>query len=197
MPRNTSKFRRSRSRWSCFGAMFNALCLITSFDLAGHTSTQIPHPVQSSGATWMAIRWPARSVPVGSFHKNPSGMAVPASKALKRMAAWGQTSAQRPQSMQISGSQIGISSAIDLFSHLAVPVGKVPSTGSADTGSRSPLPAIIVAVIRVTKSGATLGTGSAIALPSATGPTSTRNSAATARSTASSLRVTTACPLLP
>ena len=26
------------------------------FDFAGHTSTQTPQPVQSSGATWMVIR---------------------------------------------------------------------------------------------------------------------------------------------
>jgi hypothetical protein len=34
------------------------------------------------------------------------------------------------------------------FSHLVVPVGKVPSTGMALTGSRSPLPAMIIAVTR-------------------------------------------------
>jgi len=40
------------------------------------------------------------------------------------------------------------------FSHLAVPVGQVPSTGNALTGRRSPFPAIITAVTRFTKSGA-------------------------------------------
>ena len=40
----------------------------------------------------------------------------------------------------------------------AVPVGQVPSTGKALTGSRSPLPAIITAVTRWTKSGASSAT---------------------------------------
>ena len=40
------------------------------------------------------------------------------------------------------------------FSYWVVPVGKVPSTGNALTGSRSPWPAIIGAVTRSTKSGA-------------------------------------------
>ena len=43
------------------------------------------------------------------------------------------------------GSQTGISSAMLRFSHCVVPVGQVPSTGKALTGSRSPLPAIITA----------------------------------------------------
>ena len=57
-------------------------------------------------------------------------------------SACGQTIAHLPQSMQIVGSQIGISWAIARFSYFAVPVGNVPSTGSALTGSRSPSPAI-------------------------------------------------------
>ena len=40
------------------------------------------------------------------------------------------------------------------FSHCDVPVGQVPSTGNALTGSRSPWFASITAVTRVTKSGA-------------------------------------------
>ena len=43
------------------------------------------------------------------------------------------------------------------FSHCAVPVGQVPSTGKALTGSRSPLPASITAVTRWTNSGASVG----------------------------------------
>ena len=43
--------------------------------------------------------------------------------------------------MQIAGSQIGISAAMLRFSSLAVPVGNVPSTGIALTGSKSPRPA--------------------------------------------------------
>jgi pyruvate-ferredoxin/flavodoxin oxidoreductase len=38
-----------------------ALCFASDLLRAGHTSTQMPHPVQSSGATWMVSRVPARS----------------------------------------------------------------------------------------------------------------------------------------
>ena len=69
------------------------------------------------------------------------------------MAACGQTSAHLLHWMQISGSQTGISRAMLRFSHCVVPVGQVPSTGNALTGSRSPLPAIITAVTVLTKSG--------------------------------------------
>ena len=76
------------------------------------------------------------------------------SKTFIRIAACGQTRAHRPQSMQIDGSQNGSSSPIERFSHLAVSVGKVPSMGMAETGSRSPLPPIMIPVTRCTKSGA-------------------------------------------
>ena len=33
--------------------MFNALSRVSALFFAGQISTQIPHPVQSSGATWM------------------------------------------------------------------------------------------------------------------------------------------------
>ncbi len=63
------------------------------------------------------------------------------------------------QSMQMVSSQMGISWAMDRFSHRVVPTGKVPSRGRALTGSRSPLPASIMDVTRCTKSGASSGTG--------------------------------------
>ncbi len=44
------------------------------------------------------------------------------------------------------------------FSHCAVPVGKVPSTGKTLTGSLSPRPAMISAVTLCTNSGASLAT---------------------------------------
>ena len=56
------------------------------------------------------------------------------------------------------GSHTGISSARFRFSHFAVPIGHVPSTGNALTGSRSPFPARSTAVIRWTKSGASADT---------------------------------------
>src|SRR5215470_11686595 len=73
------------------------------------------------------------------------------------MVACGQTKAHLLHWMQTFGSQIGTSSAMRRFSHFVVPTGQVPSTGKADTGSRSPLPAIITAVTRRTKSGAPAG----------------------------------------
>jgi hypothetical protein len=49
-------------------------------------------------------------------------------------------------------------SAMFRFSNFDVAVGQVPSTGKADTGSNSPLPANSKAVTRLTKSGASSGT---------------------------------------
>ena len=78
-----------------------------------------------------------------------------------RMAACGQTMAHLPQSMQIDSSQMGICCAMARFSHCVVAVGKVPSTGMALTGSRSPWPAMMRAVTSFTKSGAASGTSAA------------------------------------
>lgn len=77
---------------------------------------------------------------------------------MARIAACGQTSAHWLHWMQTSGSQIGISAARLRFSHCAVPVGQVPSTGKAETGRRSPWLAIITAVTARTKSGASAAT---------------------------------------
>src|ERR1039458_8171281 len=57
-----------------------------------------------------------------------------------RMTECGQTMAHFPHWMQMFESHAGISSARFLFSHFAVPVGKVPSTGKTLTGSSSPRP---------------------------------------------------------
>src|SRR5512141_3151522 len=74
-----------------------------------------------------------------------------------RIDACGQTMAHLPQSMQIEASQIGIVGAMARFSKRVVALGKVPSTGSALTGTRSPSPAISLAVTSRTKSGAVAG----------------------------------------
>src|SRR5690242_14124330 len=76
-----------------------------------------------------------------------------------RITECGQTKAHLLHWIQIDGSQTGISSAIFRFSHLAVPDGYVPSTGSALTGNESPSPAIIGPITLRTKSGASCGTG--------------------------------------
>ncbi len=63
-----------------------------------------------------------------------------------------------PHWTQISDSQTGISWATPRFSHLAVPVGYVPSQGKALTGSSSPLRAIALPNTSRTKGGAFSGT---------------------------------------
>ena len=78
------------------------------------------------------------------LERNPAGAASTASgaKTFIRIAACGQTIAHFPQSLQMEGSQIGISVAIARFSKRAVPEGKRPSAGIAETGSASPWSAI-------------------------------------------------------
>ena len=146
------------------------------------------------------MRIPGCSRDFHSLSLNPSGASANAdgSNTFMRIAAWGQTSAHLAQSMQIDGSQIGISRAMLRFSHRAVSVGNVPSTGSADTGSRSPFPAIIVAVTRRTKSGDSAGTGgSTWRSPPAVDGTSISWSAAIAPSTAEKFRDRTVSPRFP
>ncbi len=60
--------------------------------------------------------------------------------------------------MQRSDSQTGTSSAMFRFSYRVVPVGYVPSTGSALTGSESPCIARIGPITSRTNSGAESGT---------------------------------------
>ena len=119
-----------------------------------------------------------------------------AGKTFMRIVACGQTIAHLPQSMQIAGSQIGIIWAIARFSYLVVPVGKVPSTGNALTGSRSPSPAISRVVMRATKSGTSSETSDVVGCSSVTGPRVTWPSRASDRSIAAKLRATTASPRL-
>ena len=115
-----------------------------------------------------------------------------------RIAACGHTSGQIAHWVQMVSSQIGISCAMLRFSHCVVPVGKVPSTGSADTGSRSPLPSSIIAVTRCTKSGAARGTaGRRVSAESARPGSGTSRSAASDASTAAKLRFSTVSPRLP
>ena len=99
--------------------------------------------------------------------------------------------------MQIPSSQTGISRAIARFSHCAVPVGQVPSTGKADTGSRSPLPSIITACTRLTKSGAAAGTVGRIWPLPVSGPGVTSNRFSSVASTEAKLRLTISAPFLP
>ena len=144
--------------------MLIALWLESVLLLAGQTSTHTPQPVQSSGATWIVSRCSGSSRDRNSLWRKPAGAASTdaVGKTFIRIVACGQTIAHLPQSMQMAGSQIGIAWAIARFSYCAVPVGNVPSTGSALTGSWSPSPAIRREVIRATKSGTSSGIGSVV-----------------------------------
>ncbi len=115
-----------------------------------------------------------------------------------RMVACGQTIAHLPQSMQMSGSQTGISAASLRFSSLVVPVGNDPSIGIADTGRRSPRPAIIAIVTRCTKSdSATAEASSSGATTGTSLGTGTSASSLSARSIAALFRSTISDPRRP
>ena len=73
---------------------------------------------------------------------------------MTRIVACGQTMAHLLHWMQTGWSHTGISSAMFRFSHCAVPVGYVPSTGILLTGIRSPNPPMISAVTSFTNAGA-------------------------------------------
>src|SRR5512140_1272128 len=120
-----------------------AFSLVSLLFLAGQISTQIPHPVQSSGAIWMVYFIPAHSLSRTLADLNVAG--APSSYCLSytlmRSTACGQTMAHLAHCMQVLVSHTGISIAMLRFSHLEVPVGNVPSAGNALTGSMSPWPA--------------------------------------------------------
>ena len=82
------------------------------------------------------------------------------------------------------------------FSYFVVPVGNVPSTGKALTGSRSPSPAISTAVTCLTKSGALSGTANMCDLVLEAAPSLTWPSRPIDMSIAAKLRSTTAWPRL-
>ena len=183
--------------------MLIALCFTSVLLRVGQTSTQMPQPVQSSGATCRLYIRPSSAPPSlrdQGTALNPAGARFISSavNTFMRIAACGHTSGQIAHWVQIVSSQIGISCAMLRFSHCAVPVGKLPSTGSAETGSRSPLPSSIMAVTRCTKSGAVRGTtGRRRSAESALPGSATSCSAASDASTAAKLRASTVSPRLP
>src|SRR3954452_8308062 len=111
--------------------MSMALCFGLVRSLAGHTLTHRLQPVQSSGATWIVKCLPWCSLPLYMVDLNVDGAPGRelSSYTFARIAAWGQTSAHWLHWMQIFESQTGISRAMFRFSHFAVAVGHVPSTG--------------------------------------------------------------------
>ena len=98
--------------------------------------------------------------------------------------------------MQIDESQTGISCAIPRFSHWLVAVGQVPSAGNALTGSKSPFPASIIAVTRLTNSGAFSDIEGNTTFAVASAGTATSCRFANALSTPRQFRLTASSPFL-
>ena len=177
------------------------MALISGFwrSLAGQTSTHKLQPVQSSGATCRTYFCPRISRDFTSSDCKAEGAFSIASgcTTLARIAECGQAATQWLHWVQMSGFQIGISSAMLRFSHCVVPIGQVPSGGSAETGSASPRPASIAAVTVLTKSGAASETtGGRIGLLSFTSCKVTSASDSRAKANACQLRSTSSWPLL-
>ncbi len=115
-----------------------------------------------------------------------------------RMVACGQTKEQMPHWMHRSSSHTGMLTAMLRFSYLAVPVGKVPSAGIAETGTLSPSPSMIGPRVLRTKSGASAPRPIFMAsLLSALAGTWTSWMFSSAASTACLFMLTTFSPALP
>ena len=130
-----------------FGSMLIALCLATSLLTAGQTSTQMPQPVQSSGRPGRSAAGPG--APCRATAATGSRRGAPCEqRRLVDLDPDGRVRADQ-------GAEAALDADVrvpdrDLVRDApllvrAVPVGKVPSTGSALTGSRSPSPSIIIA----------------------------------------------------
>jgi len=144
---------------------------------------------------------PARSLALKVAQSKVAGLvsldSIAGSTTLGRIAACGQTSEHLLHWMQRSWSQIGTSRAMPRFSYCVVAVGQAPSGPKALTGSRSPLPSIMTAVMRCTKSGepaATTGGRRRLVVGAAGMATSCM--LARVWSTAAQLRLTTSSPFL-
>src|SRR5437660_12493434 len=98
MPKKKSQFSRSGTRNGGCGAMFNALSRVSVLFFAGQISTQIPQPVQSSGATWMLYFIPPHSLSRTSVDLNVAGAFSNSEESytLIRITACGQTIAHLP-----------------------------------------------------------------------------------------------------
>src|SRR5580704_16234563 len=71
--RKNSQLSASGTRSGGCGAILSALSRVSVLFLAGQISTQIPQPVQSSGATWMLYFMPAHSLSRTSVDLNVAG----------------------------------------------------------------------------------------------------------------------------
>ena len=176
-------------------ALISGSCL----SFAGQTSTHRLQPVQSSGATCRTYFCPRISRDFTSSECRLAGAASISSgdTTLARMAECGQAATQWLHWVHSSSFQMGIASAMLRFSQRVVPIGQVPSGGSAETGRASPRPASIAAVTVFTKSGAASDTtGGRFGLVAFTGCSGTSNNDSRASASACQLRSTSSWPLL-
>ena len=159
--RKKFQFSRSFSRTSICVTIISGRAVLPSFAFTGQLYAQRPHPTQSSGATWTVNFAPSNSFHFASALLNVLGASLrrSASYTLARIVACGHTSAHLPHWMQSDGSHEGMSMAMLRFSYCVVPLGKVPSSESADTGRLSPSSTIIGPSTSLTNSGASSATG--------------------------------------
>src|SRR5208337_401314 len=198
--RKNSQFTLSGFRKGAWFSMLIALCFTSLLLLAGQTSTHNLQPVQSSGATCSVYFSVSNSRQRGFEDLKVSGASFSSEESytLARITAWGQTNTHLPHWMHKSSSQTGISLAMLRFSHMAVPVGKVPSMGIALTGSESPFPVTIVPKTSRTNFGACGDTAGSMSKSAVTlAGTFTSCMCASAASTAALFFCTTASPRLP
>ena len=127
--------------WVSNGSITNA------FSLAGQTSAQFPHPVQSIVLTCILYFNPFTSLPLASTATNASGAAANSSSVTRTglIHACGQTNEHLLHCIQFSGFHSGTLTAIPRFSYAAVPHGNVPSSypRNVDTGRSLPFWATI------------------------------------------------------
>ena len=174
--------------------------MVSAFSLAGQTVTQFSQPVQSRTETCMRYWRPLNFGPSAGLVSKDAGAFLRVSSVARygRMAACGQTREQLPHWMHLVMSHSGTFTAMPRFSYLVVPVGTLPSTENADTGSLSPSCARIGETTVLKYSVASTFTGSApvVAFSQASGTlTSFRPLMAT--SMASQFILTIASPFLP
>ncbi len=98
MPRKNSQLSRSGTRSGGCGTMLIAFSRVSLLFFAGQISTQIPHPVQSSGATWMVYFSPCHSLSRAFVALKLAGAPFSHSSpyTLIRITACGQTIAHLP-----------------------------------------------------------------------------------------------------
>ena len=119
----------------------------SALSLAGQMSAQLPQPVQSSEDTCILYCNPSSPLPLASIVSNVSGALAASSsfKSIGLITACGQMYEHWLHWIQFSFFQCGRLTAIALFSNLAVPFSKVPSSIpiNLDTGRVSPFWAFI------------------------------------------------------